>query len=78
MTAKFLAALILVLLPAVTNAQQATANTPVEEGNAIGTILFGIVFVGACIGFVWLVWRNDKKQKEPKEQKGKESRGKQS
>jgi hypothetical protein len=78
MTTKLLAALVLALLHAATYAQDVAANAPAEESNAIGTILFGIVFVGACIGFVWLVWRNDKKQKERRTQEAKESSGKKS
>jgi hypothetical protein len=70
MTTKLLAALVLALLHTVTYAQDVAANAPVEESNLLGTIAFGIIFVGLCIGFIWLVWRNDKKQKkkESKEQ----------
>ncbi len=39
------------------------APEPPAETNYLGTIIFGILFVGLCIGFVWMVWRNDKIQK---------------
>lgn len=72
MTTKLLVALVLALLHGIANAQGVAPNTPVEESNLLGTAVFGIIFVGMCLGFAWLVWWNDKKQKNLKEQEGKE------
>jgi hypothetical protein len=44
---------------------QTQALEPAAEFNTLGTIIFGVLFVGFCIGFVWMVWRNrDKEKKE--------------
>jgi hypothetical protein len=64
MTTKLLATLLLALLHGAANAQDAAANAPVEASNLLGTAIFGFIFVGMCVGFVWLVWWNDKKQKQ--------------
>lgn len=44
-------------------AEIAPAAAPAEQGNTMGFILFGLLFVLMCVGFVWLVVWNDKKQK---------------
>ena len=46
------------LLPA-----HAQAPEPPVESNALGTIIFLVLFVGFCVGFVWMVWRKDKEKK---------------
>lgn len=46
---------------------QAADTPPAESSGSMGTIIFGILFLGFCIGFVWLVWRNEKKQKKEPE-----------
>jgi hypothetical protein len=61
---RFLAALIAVspLVPA-----QAQAPEPPVESNPVGTIAFVVLFVGFCVVFAWMVWRNkDKDKKEGK------------
>jgi hypothetical protein len=63
MTTKLLVTLVLAFLHAVANAQDVAADAPVAEGDVLGTVIFGIVFIAMCVGFVWLVWRNDKRQK---------------
>ncbi len=48
------------LLPA-----HAQTPEPPVESNTVGTIIFLVLFVGFCAGFVWMVWRNkDKGKKE--------------
>ncbi len=34
-----------------------------EQFGTLGFVLFGILFVAMCVGFVWLVIWNDKRQK---------------
>ncbi len=46
------------LLPA-----HAQAPEPPVESNTLGTIIFLVLFVGFCVGFVWMVWRKDKEKK---------------
>jgi len=78
MTTKLLTALLLALLHGGASAQGVPATAPVEASNLLGTAVFGIVFIGMCVGFVWFVWWNDKKQKlkQLKEQEKKEHGGK--
>jgi len=39
------------------------APEPPVQSNTVGFILFGILFLAMCVGFIWLVVWNDKKQK---------------
>jgi hypothetical protein len=44
----------------------AHAEVPAEapaQSNMVGFIGFGVFFVALCVGFIWLVVWNDKKQK---------------
>ena len=43
---------------------QTPAVEPSVDFNPVGTIIFGVLFVGFCIGFVWMVWRNRDKDKK--------------
>jgi threonine/homoserine/homoserine lactone efflux protein len=43
---------------------QSPVVEPPPEFNAVGTIIFGVLFVGFCVGFMWMVWRKDKNKKE--------------
>jgi hypothetical protein len=43
----------------------AQAPEPAVEPNTLATSIFLVLFVGFCVGFVWMVWRKkDKKTKE--------------
>jgi hypothetical protein len=39
------------------------APEPPAQSSTLGFIVFGVIFVVMCVGFVWLVIWNDKKQK---------------
>ena len=52
------------LLPYVCAHAQTQALEPAAEFNTLGTIIFGVLFVGFCVGFVWMVWRNRDKEKK--------------
>ena len=39
------------------------APEPAAQSNTLGFILFGVLFLAMCVGFIWLVIWNDKKQK---------------
>jgi hypothetical protein len=40
----------------------AQAPEPAVEPNTLATAIFLVLFVGFCAGFVWMVWRKDKKK----------------
>jgi hypothetical protein len=48
------------------SAAHAQTSPPPEEAPAspMGAIIFGILFVLFCLGFVWMVWRGDKTKKD--------------
>ena len=56
----FASACIASLLCATAHAE---ALEPPVESSPIATIAFIVLFVGFCVGFAWMVWRNkDKKE----------------
>jgi hypothetical protein len=50
------------------SAQAQTPEPPLEP-HPIGTIVFVLLFVGFCVVFAWMVWRNKHKDKEDKKAK---------
>jgi hypothetical protein len=58
---RFLAALI-ALSPLAS--AQAQAPEPPLEPHPLGTIVFVVLFVGFCVVFAWMVWRNKDKEKK--------------
>jgi hypothetical protein len=42
---------------------QAQAPEPPLESHPFGTIVFVALFVGFCVVFAWMVWRNKDKSK---------------
>jgi len=62
--ARFLAYLLpLLVLSSVCAADVQDAPIP-ESVNWIGIVVFLVIFVGGCVGFLWMVFRHDKKTKE--------------
>jgi len=48
----------------------AQAPEPPVESHPIGMIVFVVLFVGFCVVFAWMVWRNrDKGKKEEKKRR---------
>ena len=37
---------------------------PAVEPNTLATAIFLVLFVGFCVGFAWMVWRNKDKDKK--------------
>ena len=66
--ARILTGLMLLLPLLAAHAEVTNAAAPAETSASFGTIVFVVLFVGICIGFVWMVVRNDKKQKEQPKQ----------
>jgi hypothetical protein len=58
---RFFAALI-ALSPLVS--AQAQAPEPPLEPHPIGTVVFILLFVGFCVVFAWMVWRNKDKDRK--------------
>ena len=65
---RVLSGFFLALLPFFAHAQDSTANAPAEETNIIGTVIFIVIFLGICLGFVWMVWRADRNEKRRKKE----------
>jgi len=61
---RFLAGLTALSL--IASAQAQTPEPPLEP-HPIGTIVFVVLFVGFCVVFAWMVWRN--KDKDGKKEK---------
>jgi len=59
---RFLCGLSLLLFYCSAYAQTAAANVPEEPSNPMGLIIFGVLFVGFCVGFMWMVYSADKKK----------------
>ena len=60
---RILSGLIAILAFLSAHAQNQAAEPPAES-NTVGLIVFGVLFVGFCLGFVWMVWRNKDKDKK--------------
>lgn len=47
------------------NFAYAADDAPLPESiNWIGITIFLVIFLGGCVGFFWLLWRNEKKAKQ--------------
>jgi hypothetical protein len=57
---RILAALPLVLISLAAYAVEAE---PPAESNMLGTLVFVALFVGGCVAFAWMIWKNEKKSK---------------
>ena len=57
---------ILAALPLVLSslAAYAVEAEPPVEPNLLGTLVFILLFVGACVAVGWMIWKNDKKPKQ--------------
>ena len=62
--ARFLAHLLPLLVLGSAYAMDVKDAPPPESVNWIGIVVFLGLFLGMCVGFIWLVWRNDKKTKQ--------------
>ena len=58
---RFLSGLSLLLFYGSAYAETAT-EVPDEPTNIIGVIIFVVLFVGFCVGFMWMVYSADKKK----------------
>ena len=58
---------VLALLPLTAAAIDAAPEAPVEA-HPIGTLVFVVLFIGFCVVFAWMVWRNKDKKEDGKPQ----------
>jgi hypothetical protein len=58
---RYLSAPVTLLWLASAHAQ---APEPPVESHPVGTIVFVVLFVGFCVVFAWMVWRNKDKEKK--------------
>ena len=63
---RFLAGVL--ALPFSALAQSQPASEPAIESNPLGTLIFVVLFVGFCLVFGWMVWRNRGKKEDHKPQ----------
>jgi hypothetical protein len=61
--AKLFSALFLFLLSFGAYAD-APADAPIPATNMVGIVIFGLLFVGMCVGFFWYLWLNERKRKQ--------------
>ena len=54
----------LLALPLSALAQNSAPAEPPLESNPVGTWIFVVLFVGFCVVFAWMVWRNKDKEKK--------------
>jgi membrane protein DedA with SNARE-associated domain len=63
---RFLAGLLALPMAALAQTAGQAAPEPPVEAHPIGTIVFVVLFVGFCVVFVWMVWRNKGKKEDQK------------
>ena len=62
--ARFLAPLLPLLMLTSAYAMD-VQDPPIPESiNWVGIIIFLVLFIGGSVGFIWMVYRNDKKTKQ--------------
>lgn len=61
--ARLASALCLLLACSSAFAQTAPAAEPAGEASMLAVIIFAVLFVGLCVGFVLLMIRNERKRK---------------
>ena len=61
---RVLCSLLLALASFAVFAQAAPAEAPVEHASMATVVIFGILFVGSCVGAVGYMWWQNKKKKD--------------
>jgi len=64
--ARLVSGFLLLLSSLCAYAQQSreAVNEPPVEPNDLGIALFAAIFVGVCVVFAWMVWRNHKREQQ--------------
>ena len=60
---RFLCGMSLFLFYCSAYAQTAAANPPEETASPTAVIVFVVLFVACCVGFVWMVYSAERKKK---------------
>ena len=57
-------AFILALASLLAQAQNGAPPEPPVQSNPLATAIFALLFVGFCVGFAVMVWRNQRKSRQ--------------
>lgn len=66
---RFFAAVISILLTGSVCAQGAAPEEPIQAANGYATVIFIVLFIGFCVGIVWMIARGGKKEEGQEENK---------
>jgi len=69
----FFTAVLFILQIGSAFAQGAAAEEPVQAASGYATVIFIVLFIGFCVGIVWMMMRSSKKEKGQEEKKEDES-----
>lgn len=70
---RFFTAVISILLTVSAYAQGAAPEEPIQAASGYATVIFIVLFIGFCVGIVWMMMRSGKKEKTQEEKKEDES-----
>ncbi len=70
---RFFTALISILLIGSAYAQGSAAEEPIQAASGYVTVIFIVLFIGFCLGIVWMIVRAGKKEEGQEEKKEDES-----
>jgi heme/copper-type cytochrome/quinol oxidase subunit 2 len=48
------------------HAAQPAAEEQMETVGPLGVWIFALIFLGACVWYAWLTWRNERKDRQAK------------
>ncbi len=63
---RLLASISMLFTTFAVTAQSQSTDAPIEAVGMIWVWAFVLLFFGCCVGFGWMVWRNEKKAKVQK------------
>lgn len=66
---RFFTAVFSILLIGSAYAQGAAAEEPIQAVSGYATVIFIVLFIGFCVGIVWMIARGGKKEEGQEEKK---------
>jgi UDP-N-acetylmuramyl pentapeptide phosphotransferase/UDP-N-acetylglucosamine-1-phosphate transferase len=61
---RLLYSFLLALATCCAYAQSSVAEPPVEHASPVVVVIFVVVFIAGCVGFVWYTWHSGRKNQE--------------